>query len=90
MRNRSPFKDENDFIVVWAILGLLFLSLLALIFANVYVEAAYAVSGWVTSGQVQKAEELGAIERTTERTLEVVNNYGEQDTYNPQIVGENR
>ena len=67
------------FIVMMFLTIVLFYTLL-----NQIVTAAYNMSQWVTSGQVQKAEELGAIERTTERTtertLEVVNNYGEQET----------
>lgn len=54
---------------------------------NSLVNAAYSLSDWVTQGQIEKAEDLGAIQRTS---LEVVNNYGEQLTFNPQIVGENR
>lgn len=53
---------------------------------NPIVEAANTVSRWITREQIQKAEELGAIQRTQ---LEVVNNYGEQSTYNPQQAGRN-
>ncbi len=40
-----------------------------------------------TQTQIDQAVEDGAIQRTT---LEVVNNYGEQDTFNPQQAGENK
>jgi ABC-type phosphate transport system auxiliary subunit len=88
MRIKRPLGND-DFILVailYAIVIIGFLGL-TLFWANSIVNAAYNASQFVTKGQVQKAEELGAIQRTE---LEVVNNYGEQDTYNPQIVGENK
>lgn len=54
---------------------------------NSLVSAADSISRWVTKAQIDQAVEDGAIQRTS---LEVVNNYGEQDTYNPQQAGENR
>lgn len=79
------------------ILYLIMFILLAIVFyqlLNPIVEAADTVSRWVTKSQVQKAEKLGAIQRTNNEVrgneLEVVNNYGEQSTYNPQQAGENR
>lgn len=76
------WKDYLLLIVIAVLFGWIFLFGM-----NALVGAAYSLSDhFVTSGQVQKAEELGAIERTE---LEVVNNYGEQDTFNPQQAGRN-
>lgn len=86
---RRPLGDD-DFIIVRVVVGLLILLAFLIFFSlfiNQYVQAAYNASQWVTKSQVQKAEELGAIQRTE---LEVVNNYGTQSTYNPQQAGENR
>lgn len=60
------------FVVVLLAVCLIFFGL------NSIVSAADSLSRLiVTKQQVEKAEELGAIQRTT---LEVVNNYGEQST----------
>lgn len=74
------FKDIVKFILI------VILFFVAFNLLNYLVSAAYNVSDWVTQGQIEKAEELGAIKRTS---LEVVNNYGEQDTFNPQQAGKN-
>lgn len=86
MRQRkSPFQDDNDFIVMWLV-GAMFIFFLTIVLVNTFVAAAYTASTWVTKPQIEKAESLGAIERTQ---LEVVDNYGEQSTFNPQNVGRN-
>ena len=57
---------------------------------NSFVSAADSISRLftgVTKSQIDQAVEDGAIQRTT---LEVVNNYGEQSTFDPQQAGENR
>jgi len=57
---------------------------------NSFVSAADSISRLftgVTKAQIDQAVEDGAIQRTT---LEVVNNYGEQSTFDPQQAGENR
>lgn len=83
MKGRNPLGDD-DFIltaILWVvvILGFLFI---AISWSNNIVNAAYSLSNFVTKDQVTKAEELGAIQRTS---LEVVNNYGSQlETFNPQ------
>lgn len=84
---RRPLGDD-DFIMMAVLYAIVILGFLAtvLLWSNAIVNAAYNASQFVTKGQVQKAEELGAIERTS---LEVVNNYGEQSTYNPQQAGKN-
>ena len=75
---RRPLGDD-DFIMMAVLYAIVILGFLAVVvlWSNSIVNAAYNASQFVTKGQVQKAEELGAIERTE---LEVVNNYGEQST----------
>jgi flagellar basal body-associated protein FliL len=75
-KHKSPFQDENDFIALW-LMGALLIIFLAILFANSFIAMAYTASTWVTKEQITQAEKDGAIKRTQ---LEVVNNYGEQET----------
>lgn len=89
MKNRSPF-DDKDFIVTWLV-GAIFIGLLVWFVMYGYVavlNAAYDTSSYfVTKEQVDKAEQDGAIVKVNE--LEVTENFGTQDTWNPQQAGKN-
>jgi hypothetical protein len=72
-------KLGEDFILttlLWVVVIVGFI-IIAILWSNNIVNAAYTLSDWVTKDQITQAEELGAIQRTT---LEVQPSYGEQIT----------
>jgi predicted PurR-regulated permease PerM len=76
--------DQEDHILVVILYVFVIIVFMGITFfwANSIANAAYNLSELVTKGQIEKAENLGAIQRTQ---LEVVNNYGSQlENYNPQ------